>query len=278
MKFSEIVTSEQKRKKTLICVGLDPEYAKIPEIIKKSSTPLFDFNKLIVDATAEFVCCFKPQFAHYAALGKEKELEESISYIKINYPEIPVILDSKRGDVGNTAKYYAVEAFDRYGADAVTLSPYLGFDAILPFLEWKDKGLIILCKTSNPDSGLFQDKVIQDKQRPDEELYLKVAHAVQSWSKTESSSDFALVVGATHSETMKNIRAVAPTLPFLVPGIGAQGGDLKSTIENAHKNIGDLIISSSRAIIHSSSEPDFDKQANKAARALHEEISKLASF
>ncbi len=265
MKFSEKICLEQKNKKSLLCVGLDPELSKIPEDIQKSHAPLFNFNKAVIDATADLACCYKPQFAHYAAHGREKELEATISYIKKTYPDIPVILDSKRGDIGNTAKYYAMEAFDRYHADAVTLSPYLGFDAIEPFLQWKDKGLIILCKTSNPGSSL-----LQDIPAPDEKLYIKVAKAVASWS---SQGDFALVVGATYPEVLKDLRETVPELPFLVPGIGAQGGDLKATLENGMKKTGDLIISSSRGIIHAGSGADFERKAREAAEKLRNEIN-----
>jgi orotidine-5'-phosphate decarboxylase len=265
MKFSKRISAQQEKKGSLICVGLDPELTKIPEPIQKSSTPLFDFNKCIIDATCDIVCCYKPQFAHYAALGREKELERTISYIREHHPDIPVILDSKRGDVGNTARYYAMETFDRYKADAVTLSPYLGFDAIEPFLSWKDKGLIILCKTSNPGSGLLQDVMA-----PDLKLYLKVARAVASWS---AQGDFALVVGATYPEIMKEIRDTVPDLPFLVPGIGVQGGDLEGTLRNGMKKTGDLIISSSRGIIHAGSGSDFDIKAREAAEKLNNEVA-----
>jgi orotidine-5'-phosphate decarboxylase len=266
MRFSERITRRQKEKKSLVCVGLDPDLSRIPESVRTSLTPLFDFNTRIIDATSDIVCCYKPQFAHYAALGREKELEQTILYIKQKYPDIPVILDSKRGDVGNTARYYAMEAFDRYQADAVTLSPYLGFDAIEPFLEWNNKGLIILCKTSNPGSGMLQDIMA-----PDEKLFLKVAKAVASWS---DKGDFALVVGATYPEIMKEIRTTVPALPFLVPGIGTQGGDLKATLEHGIKKPGDLILSSSRGIIHAGTGPDFDRKSREAAEKLNEDVKR----
>jgi orotidine-5'-phosphate decarboxylase len=265
MRFSTQVTQQQRLKNSLVCVGLDPELEKLPEEFKKSPSPLLDFNKRIIDATADLVSCYKPQFAHYAAYGKEKELEASIEYIKTIYPGIPVILDAKRGDIGNTARYYAMEAFERYKADAITLNPYLGFDAIEPFLAWKDKGLIILCKTSNQGSSM-----LQDISAPDEKLYLKVAAHVQSWS---DQGDFLLVVGATYPSIMKEIRDAVPSLPFLVPGIGAQGGDLPGTLEAGTAHNGTLIISSSRGIIHSSNCEKFDTRAREAAQKLRNQIN-----
>ena len=253
---------------TAVCVGLDP----LPDLFPASVQDIFSFNKAIIDATADLACCFKPQFAHYAAVAAEPALKQTIAYIRSTYPDIPVILDSKRGDIGSTATMYAREAFDHYSADAVTVNPYMGSDTVLPFAAYADKGVIVLCRTSNPSAGEFQNRLIDG-----EPLYLHVARlAQQQWNR---HGNISLVVGATAPEEMRQIRAVAPDLPFLVPGIGAQGGDLQATVQSGQFAGGQgLMINSSRAILYASREDDFAQAARAAALTLKTAINELAGY
>ncbi|TXR51967.1 orotidine-5'-phosphate decarboxylase [Reinekea thalattae] len=257
MNFNEAIRDQWRQQKH-VCIGLDP----FPEYLPNGITDLFEFNKAIIDATADLACCYKPQFAHYAALGKEHKLKETIHYIKKHYPSVPVILDSKRGDIGSTATMYAKEAFEQYAADAVTVNPYMGSDTVLPFSEFKDKGVIVLCRTSNPSASEFQNQSIEG-----EPLYIHVARkAQQDWN---SNNNISLVVGATAPQEMKHIRSAAPKLPFLIPGIGAQGGDLKSTLINGRFSDGDgVMINSSRGIIYASKEKDFADAARRETEQL----------
>jgi orotidine-5'-phosphate decarboxylase len=229
---------------SLLCVGLDPDPAKLPADLKTSSSPLFAFNRRIVDATHDIAAAYKPQIAFYSALGAEAELKSSIDYIRERAPQALVILDAKRNDIGNTAKAYATEAFDRYGADAVTINPYMGEDSVLPFVERADRGAILLCRTSNPGARDFQDLLSDGVP-----LYRWVARlAAQKWN---SNRNLMLVVGATYPQEMAALRGAHPELSFLVPGIGAQGGDLEATLAaglNAHG--AGLLINSSRGIIY----------------------------
>jgi orotidine-5'-phosphate decarboxylase len=212
-----------RRNDSLVCVGLDPELEKIPAHIRATPRPLFEFNRRIIDATAEFACCFKPQFAHYAALGAEEELLATIQHVHQNHPGLPVILDSKRGDIGSTAAKYAQESFGRYGADAVTVNPYLGSDSVEPYLQWPERGVIILCRTSNPGARDFQDLTHEGKP-----LYRHVAERVaRDWN---GGRQCMLVIGATYPEELAEIRAAVGDLPFLVPGVGAQGGDVAAAV------------------------------------------------
>ena len=210
---------------SLVCVGLDPEIERFPEQIADQASPIFQFNKAIIDATADLVCAYKPQFAHYAAYEAEDQLERTIDYIHRSYPGIPVILDSKRGDVGNTAERYAIEAFERYHADAVTVSPYLGGDSLEPFLKYEDKGVIILCRTSNPGAGEVQDLEIGGRK-----LFHVIAElASRRWN---SRGNCLLVVGATYPRELAEVREIVGSIPFLVPGVGAQGGDVALAVQN----------------------------------------------
>lgn len=252
--FFSRLRSAWNKKNSLLCVGLDPIKERIPKKYftgQSAYSPYFNFFKDIVDATAEFAICYKPQIAHFSAIRAEKELEEIIGYIRQAAPMSQVILDSKRGDIGTTANFYAKEAFERYKADAVTLNPYLGFDSISPFLEYKDKGVFILCRTSNPSAIDFQNVIDTNS---GDTLYQKVAKKSLEWNK--NSNSVGLVVGATYPDEMKQIRdIVGDEIPFLVPGIGAQGGDLNTVLEKGTvKKEGyfpGLIISSSRGIIYS---------------------------
>lgn len=250
---------------TQVCVGLDP----FPEKFPKSIDSILTFNQHIIDATAEYACCFKPQFAHYAAEGAENELKQSIRYIKEQHPNIPVILDSKRGDIGSTASMYAKEAFEHYAADAVTVNPYMGSDTVLPFAEHADKGVIVLCRTSNPSAAEFQNQLIDGLP-----LYLHVAKMAQE--RWNANGNICLVVGATAPEEMAKIREIAPDLPFLVPGIGAQGGDLAATVKAGRFASGNgLMINSSRGILYASDGADFAAAAAREARKLKEAIQQL---
>lgn len=275
--FIDTIKATVIKTKSSLCVGLDPEFEKIPDICKKSTEPYFEFNKKIIDATNKYVSFYKPQFAHYAAFGKELELEKTIKYIKSKYPEILVILDTKRGDIGNTAKYYALEAFNRYEADAVTVNPYMGLDSIKPFTEFKNKGVFVLCKTSNASSIDFQNLDVSIPNTSNaKKLYLLLANkAKEEWNQNQN---IGLVVGATFTEDMAKIREISgASIPFLIPGIGAQGGDLESTLSASYSGPGSVIISSSRGIIHSDTGDNFDAAAKEEAKKLCENINKICS-
>jgi orotidine-5'-phosphate decarboxylase len=259
------------RNNSLVCVGLDPELEKLPAHIRALPQPILEFNRRTVDATAEYACCFKPQFAHYAALGAEDQLLATIRYIHERHPGLPVILDSKRGDIGSTAAKYAQESFERYGADAVTVNPYLGFDSVEPYLKWKDRGVIILCRTSNPGARDFQDLTAGGKR-----LYRHVAERVaRDWN---AGGNCMLVIGATYPEELAEIRAVVGELPFLVPGVGAQGGDVAAAVRAGRTKDGlGMVLNSSRGIIYAGSGENFADAARAAARALRDEINQYRS-
>jgi len=245
-----------------ICVGLDPYPEKFPASIQNLPNPIFEFNKAIIDATHDLVCCYKPQFAHYAALDALASLKQTIAYIKESYPDIPVILDSKRGDIGTTAAMYAKEAFDVYKADAVTVNPYMGIDTIAPFTEYKDKGVVVLCRTSNPGASELQNLISQGKT-----LYETVAElASKNWN---NNNNILLVVGATAADEMARIRELTGNMIFLVPGIGAQGGDLSAVLRaGSTQNKTGLIINSSRGILYASQGDDFAQAARAETQRL----------
>jgi orotidine-5'-phosphate decarboxylase len=252
---------------SLVCVGLDPEIERFPPQVVDQASPIFQFNKAIIDATADLVCAYKPQFAHYAAYEAEDQLERTIDYIQSTYPGIPVILDSKRGDVGNTAERYAIEAFERYHADAVTVSPYLGGDSMEPFLKYEDKGVIILCRTSNPGAGDLQDLEVGGRR-----LFHIVADlAARRWN---TRGNCALVVGATYPRELAEVREIVGNMPFLVPGVGAQGGDVAQAVRSGQTAAGaGLVISSSRSILYASSGEDFVSAAREATLKLRDQIN-----
>ncbi|HWG28908.1 MAG TPA: orotidine-5'-phosphate decarboxylase [Steroidobacteraceae bacterium] len=255
------------RSDSLVCVGLDPELERFPSALAQHASPIFQFNRAIIDATADLVCAYKPQFAHYAAYEAEDQLERTIEYIHRSHPGVPVILDSKRGDVGNTAERYAIEAFERYGADAVTVNPYLGRDALEPFLRHEDKGVIVLCRTSNPGARDLQDLDVGGRK-----LYHRVAElAARQWN---SRGNCLLVVGATYPRELAEVREITGNMPFLVPGVGAQGGDVDQAVRSGQTADGTgLIISSSRSILYASSGEDFAAAARKATMTLREQIN-----
>jgi orotidine-5'-phosphate decarboxylase len=252
---------------SLVCVGLDPEIERFPPQILDQPSPIFQFNKAIVDATADLVCAYKPQFAHYAAYEAEDQLERTIDYIQTTYPAIPVILDSKRGDVGNTAERYAIEAFERYHADAVTVNPYLGGDSLEPFLKHEDKGVIILCRTSNPGAGDLQDLEIGGRR-----LFHTVAElAARRWN---TRGNCMLVVGATYPRELAEVREITGDMPFLVPGVGAQGGDVAQAVQNGQTGAGaGLVISSSRGILYAAADENFASAARAATEKLRDQVN-----
>ncbi len=268
MNFTDKLAAAWKANNSLVCVGLDPEPKKFPDQFRDAPGGIFEFNKAIVDATRDLVCAYKPQFAHYAAHAAENQLEHTIDYIKTRCPDAIVILDSKRGDIGSTAEQYAHEAFERYGADAVTVNPYLGRDSLDPFLKHTDKGVIILCRTSNAGAKDFQDLQVG----PGKKMYQHVAEYVaKEWN---TAGNCMLVVGATYPEELADIRARVGDLPFLVPGVGAQGGDVAKVMAAGKTRAGTgLVISSSRAILYASSGENFADAARKAAKELRDSIN-----
>jgi orotidine-5'-phosphate decarboxylase len=265
--FIQALSKAWRQNDSLVCVGLDPEIERFPRHLAGQGSPIFQFNKAIIDATAELVCAYKPQFAHYAAYEAEDQLERTIEYIHRSHPDVPVILDSKRGDVGNTAERYAIEAFERYGADAVTVNPYLGGDSLEPYLRRADKGVIVLCRTSNPGARDLQDLKIGERA-----LYQVVAQlAAQRWN---SRGNCLLVVGATYPEELAQVRALVGDMALLVPGVGAQGADVAQAVRSGQTADGTgLIISSSRAILYASQGEDFASAARAATEKLRGEIN-----
>jgi orotidine-5'-phosphate decarboxylase len=244
---------------SMLCVGLDPDPSRLPSSIAGTPKSTEVFCKAIVEATADLVCAFKPQIAYFASQGAESTLENICVYIRETYPDVTLILDAKRGDIGSTAAHYALEAFDRYGAHAVTVNPYLGTDSVEPFFE-QGGGVIALCRTSNPGGDDFQSLIADGKP-----LYVHVAERVANeWSKL---GDCGLVVGATYPDELAEVRAIAPELPLLVPGVGAQGGDAATVVDYgadaAHRG---LVVNSSRAVLYASSGPDFAEAARAEAQ------------
>ena len=268
MNFMNAIETAWEKNQSLLCVGLDPDIEKIPDHLRDRENPLFEFNKAIVDSTADLVCAFKPQIAYYAGSGCENDLEMTIRYIHENYPDIPVILDAKRGDIGSTAHMYAKEAFDRYDVDAVTVNPYMGSDTLQPFLDHREKGIIILCRTSNSGAKDFQDLIVDGRT-----VYQIIAEmAKERWNL---NGNVLLVVGATYPKELKEIRSIVGDMPLLVPGIGAQGGDVEAAVINGRNNRGTgMIINSSRGIIYADPGHDFAETARHAARTLRDEINK----
>lgn len=252
---------------SLVCVGLDPEIDRFPKHLRERPRSILEFNRAIVDATADLVCAYKPQIAHYAAVGAEDQLLETIRYIRERAPGVPVILDSKRGDIGSTAEKYAREAFERFGADAVTINPYLGRDSAEPFLGYADKGIVILCRTSNAGAREFQDLEVGGRK-----LYQVVAEQVaREWN---TRGNCLLVVGATYPEELADIRSRTGEMTFLVPGVGAQGGDVEKAVRSGRRPDGrGLVINSSRGILYAGSGEDFAAAARRATLELREAVN-----
>lgn len=260
MTFIDQLSAAWETNDSLLCVGLDPDIGKFPAHWKNDVSAIFPFCKGIIDATADTACAFKPQIAYFAALRAEDQLEDVCNYIRTTYPHIPIVLDAKRGDIGATAEQYAREAFERYGAHAVTVSPYMGFDSVAPYLEWKDRGAIVLCRTSNAGGSDLQFLKVDSLP-----LYQHVARMVAE--KWNVNGQCALVVGATFPEELAQVRNIIGEMPLLVPGIGAQGGDIAATVSAGRTRGGSgMMINSSRAILYAAALGDEDYAA--AARRV----------
>jgi orotidine-5'-phosphate decarboxylase len=265
MNFVEKLTRISQKNRSLVCIGLDPDPKLMPEKIG-----VYDFNKAIIEATSDLVCGYKPNLAFYEAMGEEG-MDALKRTVKCIPSDVVTIGDAKRGDIGNTSKAYARALFEFFGFDSATVNPYLGFDAIEPFLQFKDKGVIILCRTSNASAADFQSLRCETPQglKP---LYEIVADKARQWN---TNGNVGLVIGATYPEELKLIRQNHPDLPFLIPGIGAQGGDVAVTVKYGVSPEGDkAIINSARQIIYASKGKDFAEAARKAALALRDEINK----
>ena len=271
MSFRQMLLAAQQRLPSLLCVGLDPEPARFPGAWRGDATRILDFCRAIVDATCAEVCAFKPQIAHFAAHGAEDALMQLIAHIRAVAPAVPVILDAKRGDIGSTAAQYAREAFERYGADAVTLSPFMGRDSVQPYLQWPGRGAFLLCRTSNAGGDDLQARRLADV--PGQPLlYEHLARlAQQEWN---DNGELGLVVGATYPDEIARVRQLAPTLPLLIPGVGAQGGDARATVRAGWRPDGPIVVNSSRAILYASDGADFAAAAARAARRTREELAR----
>jgi len=267
MTFLEHLHGAERQNGSLLCVGLDPEPSKFPASMKGDASKIYDFCAQIVDATADLAISFKPQIAYFAAHRAEDQLEKLMAHMRRNAPHVPVILDAKRGDIGATAEQYAIEAFERYGADAVTLSPFMGFDSVQPYLKHHGKGAFLLCRTSNPGGDDLQNQRLASVDGQPL-LYEHIAKLAQGpWNV---NGQLGLVVGATYPAEIERVRSLAPTLPLLIPGVGAQGGDAVATIKSGYRQrngatTGAVIVSSSRAILYASSGPDFAQAARNEA-------------
>ena len=273
MKFTDQLRRAERRNDSLLCVGLDPDPAKFPGAWKGDAGRIFDFCAAIVDATKDLVIAFKPQIAYFAGHRAEDQLERLMSHIKRVAPEVPVILDAKRGDIGPTAEQYAREAFERYQADAVTLSPFMGFDSLEPWLRYGDKGLILLCRTSNPGGSDLQAQPLANVTggTGGELVYERVARLAQGdWNR---SGQLGLVVGATFPGEIARVRELAPTLPLLIPGVGAQGGDAAATVRAGWRGDASIVVNSSRAVLYASNGDDFASAARRVAQATRLELN-----
>jgi len=267
MHFPSRLAEASARHDSLLCVGLDPDPAKFPAGWQGDAGRIHDFCARIVDATKDLVCAFKPQIAYFAAHRAEDQLERLMAYIRRVAPDVPVILDAKRGDIGATATQYAREAFERYQADAVTLSPFMGFDSIEPYLAYDGRGLILLCRTSNPGGSDLQAQALADGSL----LYEHIARlAAGPWNR---DGRLGLVVGATFPRELARVRELAPTLPLLIPGVGAQGGDAAATVRAAWAPGAPIIVNSSRAVLYAGQGEDFASRARAVADATRRELN-----
>ena len=276
--FTQKLAHAERLNDSMLCVGLDPDPARFPGAMKGRADRLFDFCSAIVDATKDVVIAFKPQIAYFAAQRGEEQLERLIAYIREVAPDVPVILDAKRGDIGPTAEQYAREAFERYRADAVTLSPFPGLDSIEPYLAYEGKGAILLCRTSNPGGSDLQAQRLASGSL----LYEHIAALAQNeWRK--KSDQLALVVGATFPAEIERVRQLAPTLPLLIPGVGAQGGDTEATVRagwrgSAGATTAPIIVNSSRAVLYAASGDDFAAAARQVAQTTRDTLNAARVF
>ena len=278
MNFLTMLRTAQQQNASLLCVGLDPEPSRFPDHIYGDANKIYDFCAAIVDATADLAIAFKPQIAYFAAHRAEGQLERLMEHIRRVAPHVPIILDAKRGDIGSTAEQYAIEAFERYGADAVTLSPFMGFDSVQPYLKHHDKGAFLLCRTSNPGGDDLQNQRLASV-AGQPKMYEHIAGLAQGpWN---FNGQLGLVVGATYPEEIERVRELAPTLPLLIPGVGAQGGDAIATVKaglrqkntaTGSETTGPIIVSSSRAILYASKGQDFTAAARKVAMQTRETL------
>ena len=272
MTFLDMLRTAERQNGSMLCVGLDPDPARFPAPWRNDASKIYDFCAAMVDATADLAMAFKPQIAYFAAHRAEAQLERLMAHMRRAAPHVPVILDAKRGDIGSTAEQYALEAFERYGADAVTLSPFMGFDSVQPYLKYHGKGAFLLCRTSNPGGDDLQNQRLSSIDGSPL-LYEHVARLAQGpWNL---NGQLGLVVGATYPAEIERVRAVAPTVPLLIPGVGAQGGDAVATVKAGWRGVatgqGELettapiIVNSSRAILYASSGADFAQAARQEA-------------
>ena len=271
MHFMTALRAAWQQRDSLLCVGLDPDPAKFPAHLQGRPDAILAFCTQIVDATADLVCCFKPQIAYFAAHRAEDQLEALIEHIHAAHPDTPVILDAKRGDIGSTAEQYAIEAFERFKADAITVNPYMGRDSVDPYLAWPEKGVILLCRTSNPGGSDLQFLEV-DTPHGRMKLYEHVARTVaDDWN---ASGNCALVVGATFPAEIARVRALVGDMPLLVPGIGAQGGDIAATLAAGRTANGSgLMINSSRAVLYAGKGEDFAQAARRVAQETRDAVN-----
>jgi orotidine-5'-phosphate decarboxylase len=263
MTFIDMLQGAQRRNGSMLCVGLDPEPSRFPAGLKGDASKIFEFCARIVDATADLVIAFKPQIAYFAAHRAEAQLEQLMEHMRSTAPEVPIILDAKRGDIGSTAEQYAKEAFERYGADAVTLSPFMGFDSVQPYLKYEGKGAFLLCRTSNPGGDDLQNQHLSDVEGAPR-LYEHVAKLAQGpWN---TNGQLGLVVGATYPAEIEAVRKVAPNVPLLIPGVGAQGGDAVATVKAGWRANAPIVVNSSRAILYASDGEGYAEAARREAR------------
>lgn len=271
MDFKSKLAKSWVKSGSLLCVGLDPDISKMPKSLANRPEPLFNFNRTIIDATADLVCVYKPNSAFYEAAGEAgiKQLKKTCDYLIQNYPHIPILLDYKRGDIGNTNNYYAQFAFDYLNVDAITIQPYQGKEANESYLTYKDKGIIVLCRTSNPGSGEFQNLEVNG-----EKLYMFVAKKVMNeWNENKNC---ALVIGSPYPQELATVRKeLGDSVLFLIPGVGTQGGSIEATVKAGVNKAGNgVIINSSREILYASHSDNFAKAARKKAVMLKDEINR----